>query len=422
MKPDEPFVRHAVVVLGASLLVTIVAAGRPASGAIPIPSPVARLAPRLPVVSGVRWSVVPSINPGPQGTSNDLSSISCVTQNSCVTVGESDYQSGKIVNLAESWNGHIMSLLRSFDSGPSVGLSSVSCVSLGMCATIGLTSNGSTVLGSWRGTSTPRWSLVPGESSIYLDSLSCTGALCVAVGLKNPGTDRKTFIEVRSGARWSTVPSPNRGPLGDFDDLTSTSCVSLRFCVAVGAYGQQTAHRLLSSRTLIEMWQGHRWFSVSSPNEGSLSNLDVLSGVSCYSPTMCVAVGNYASYGGLIQGTLIERWDGSSWTVMKSPNRGGLQHLNELTGVSCPSRDGCVAVGSYEPTNGVQLRNVLVEAWSGGPWRLITSPTASASSDASLAGIDCATVDSCLAVGEVSISASRPDQTLVETQRTAGSR
>jgi hypothetical protein len=42
---------------------------------------------------------------------------------------------------------------------------------------------------------------------------------------------------------------------------------------------------------------------------------------------------------------LIESWNGSSWTVVPSPDA-SLQ-TNQLLGVSCVTRADCLAVGSY---------------------------------------------------------------------------
>ena len=60
------------------------------------------------------------------------------------------------------------------------------------------------------------------------------------------------------------------------------------------------------------------WSIVSSPNPGT-SPYNFLSGVTCTSASQCWAVGYYVNGSGFGQ-TLIEQWDGTSWSVVASPN------------------------------------------------------------------------------------------------------
>src|SRR6267154_4392078 len=74
------------------------------------------------------------------------------------------------------------------------------------------------------------------------------------------------------------------------------------------------------------------WSVVHSPNRRAGGN--ILDAVSCVSPTVCMATGHRLnSIGALV--TLAERWDGTRWSLVHSPNsgRGG----NELVAVSCVS-------------------------------------------------------------------------------------
>ena len=80
---------------------------------------------------------------------------------------------------------------------------------------------------------------------------------------------------------------------------------------------------------------------VASPSPGTGSNN--LSSVSCVSSSFCVAVGNYNN--GSAGQTLVEVWDGADWTVMASPSPG--TGSNNLSSVSCVSASFCVAVGNY---------------------------------------------------------------------------
>jgi hypothetical protein len=75
-----------------------------------------------------------------------------------------------------------------------------------------------------------------------------------------------------------------------------------------------------------------------------------LQSVSCASPTDCTAVGSctavahYNNRAGR-ELTLVERWDGTSWSIQRTPNPVRASK-SSLTGVSCASPTVCTAVGS----------------------------------------------------------------------------
>jgi hypothetical protein len=52
-----------------------------------------------------------------------------------------------------------------------------------------------------------------------------------------------------------------------------------------------------------------------------------------------------ADYTGTYDQTLIEKWNGSTWSLVSSPNRSSTQD-NDLDGVSCVSSSFCMAAGS----------------------------------------------------------------------------
>ena len=97
--------------------------------------------------------------------------------------------------------------------------------------------------------------------------------------------------------------------------------------------------------TLAESWNGTRWSLVRSPNVGREGNR--LVGVSCVSANACMAVGFTQGGPG---GTLAESWNGSRWSVVHTPSPGNTG--SDLGGVSCVAADACTAVGAFS-TNGV---------------------------------------------------------------------
>ncbi len=103
-----------------------------------------------------------------------------------------------------------------------------------------------------------------------------------------------------------------------------------------------------------------------SPSPGVTASF---SGVSCLSSTFCMAVGSTTNASNVSQ-TLIEERDGSTWTVVPSPNHG--TGNNSLLGVSCALAAFCVSVGSYNTSTSQQP---LIEMWSGSTWSVAPVPS-----------------------------------------------
>jgi hypothetical protein len=197
---------------------------------------------------------------------------------------------------------------------------------------------------------------------------------CASIGgLLGSAVIQAGTAQADSGS-WSITYSPNQGT---FPELNGVFCLSETDCVAVG-YGDNFG----TEQTLIESWDGTNWSIEPSPNEGTGDNQ--LNGVTCLSPTDCVAVGYTGNTGGPEQ-TLIESWDGTTWSITSSPSVGTGD--NQLNSVSCPSSSDCIAVG-YAPGG------ALIENWNGDSWS-VTSSVA----NEGLGSITCLNVSFCVAVG-----------------------
>jgi hypothetical protein len=99
------------------------------------------------------------------------------------------------------------------------------------------------------------------------------------------------------------------------------------------------------SMPLVSAAQSNDWSIVSSPNT-SATDYNSLSGVTCVSASECWAVGYYFTSDNFVDQTLIERWDGTSWAIVSSPNTSTTQS-NLLYSVTCGSAPDCWAVGYY---------------------------------------------------------------------------
>ncbi len=183
---------------------------------------------------------------------------------------------------------------------------------------------------------------------------------------------------------WTLVRSPNVNGAPQDNYLSGVSCVGTIFCMAAG-YISGTS----SDKTLIQKWNGTSWAAVSSPDPGTSSFLNA---VSCTSTSFCMAVGSYGT--GTTNPTLIEKWNGSKWTKLTSPNPGA-PGANGLDGVSCASATACVAVGS---SNLSGTATPLAESWNGTSWTLTKVPNDTLASSG-LNGVSCASATFCLAVG-----------------------
>jgi hypothetical protein len=305
----------------------------------------------------VAWKVVAS--PNIVGQNNTLADISCTDATDCLAVGHS--AGSNFQTLIESWNGSAWSIMPSPDTSPTADnlLWGVSCTSPTACTAVGSAEVGAdydTLIESWNGTV---WSIVPSPSltSPYaeLSGLSCSSQTdCTAVGFEDTNGEQ-TLIESWNGTTWSIVPSPNPSSIPGLsgDALGAVSCTTSTSCVAVGGNNTISSHFF---QTLIESWDGSTWSVVPSPNgSGSASGLD---GVSCLNPGDCTAVG------GSQGGTLVEGWNGTAWSVVSSPNRGD-PGSNSLSNVSCVGPLRCTAVG----TSGNRDFKTLVESMSGTPPR-----------------------------------------------------
>ncbi|MGD0833979.1 MAG: hypothetical protein ABSA40_06065 [Candidatus Dormibacteria bacterium] len=225
------------------------------------------------------------------------------------------------------------------------------------------------------------------------------------VGATTSGSPTGTPTPTPSATSWSIVTSPNDGT--DSNALAGVACASADLCWAVGFYYDDTSNL---DQTLIEEWDGTSWSLVTSPN-GSFADTDAysyLTGVACASATLCWAVGYYS---GDYQQTLVEEWDGSgtTWNVVSSPDAGSFD--DQLNGVTCASSTECWAVGTYLGSD--EGQDILIEGWDGTSWTL-NVPAADSETDSApgvLGGVACAGADDCWAAG---YSTGDFDQTLIE--------
>jgi hypothetical protein len=275
---------------------------------------------------GMTWNLVPSANV--KALDQKLYGVAAVSTNDVWAVGEHDNADGDhIQSLIEHWNGS-------------------------------------------------NWSVVASPSGNHplnaVAVISTNDVWAVGTSLNATTHNSKTLTEHWNGTSWSIVASPNVGT--SINALSSIAVVSANDIWAVGEYGNSFSG---PTKTLIEHWNGSSWSIVSSPNVGTGDN--VLYGVSAISTSDVWAVGSRclvsSCFNGGTEQTLIEQWNGTSWNLVSSPNVGTTSNI--LTSVTTVSTNNIWAVGyscSVKLCFNRGLVHTLIEQWNGSSWSVVASP------------------------------------------------
>jgi hypothetical protein len=230
---------------------------------------------------------------------------------------------------------------------------------------------------------------------------SCDGW---AVGMYRSGGFARTLIEHWNGTRWVVVPSPSPGSDNSYaPSLSGVSATSSSDAWAVGA--QLTGGQY---QTLIEHWDGHSWTVQASKNPGGPNRQNSLTGVAALSPTNVWAVGTYQVAGGTR--TLTEHWNGTSWSVVATPNPGS--SYNTLQGISAVSAADIWAVGAASGSGASY--QVLTVHWDGAAWSDVPAVSPGGTGQINyLTSVAARSASSVWAVGYYA-TPGNPDRTLIE--------
>jgi plastocyanin len=205
-----------------------------------------------------------------------------------------------------------------------------------------------------------RWITVPvpapGTGAAYLrgvGGVSGTDVWAAGYWITTSGLS-KTLIEHYDGISWTIVTSPNPPSLASY--LGTVAAVATNDVWVAGHYLDNSG----VYRTLVEHWDGTSWAIVSSPDAGNGDN--VLNGIAAASSNDVWAVGYQSSAPGAASSTLVLHFDGTSWTIVPSPNPGGL--TSSLAGVAAMADGRTWAAGFYY--DGTQGRTLLLHGDSSG--------------------------------------------------------
>jgi hypothetical protein len=370
-------VRGAFGALGVVALLTAVltvsACGNTADGGVsPTPKPTATATP-VPCTS---WHIVSSPN-GSTYPISVLSSVSALSPTAAWAVGVTYAVGdtiGPIDSLIEQWDGVAWHLVANPGHD---ALNSIAADTSHDVWAVGGQLNYGTGAGAlilhWDGTA---WSVVPGVQPADTTFVTLDGVAAVApqdvwaVGRYDAGSAHllQPLVEHWNGTAWHLVSRPlplaaTNGVLSAVARIPSTTQLW-----AVGAWSKYSIPSL--PQPLMERWDGMSWQFVSSPALPSDALGGSWNGVVALSATNAWAVGTYYVKNPVDLHPLIGHWDGTSWTVVVSPDTSGELNSVAAGGVSDVRAAGSMVTG----TGGSGPRLPLIERWNGTAWQLMTGP------------------------------------------------
>ncbi len=359
----------------------------PAAGAAGLSSP--------PTVGALQWSDTHAAAASTT-TTNTLGDVACTSGTFCMAVGGQNVGAGG-GTLTEQWNGTSWSVVPSTDvpSTTDDTLASVSCVGSSFCLAVGGSGTGP-LAETWNGKA---WAnvtvaLPTGDTGGTLSSVSCVASgVCQTLGTAFDGTNNVVFGNQWNGTALSltSAATPTASGSTPAPSASGMSCVSPTWCIAAGVNDTQVT----SSAPFSELWNGTSWSLLTTP-AASTGLGSALHAVSCAGQNFCEAVGQINGTGPLNQ-TFIETWNGSSWAITPSPNT-STSESQQLNGVSCFSATTCSAVGQADAASGPSPATLAL-SWNGSSWSIVANTPNSGPTQTVADGVSCVTNWACVAVG-----------------------
>jgi hypothetical protein len=218
------------------------------------------------------------------------------------------------------------------------------------------------------------WSVVntPNDSAgdnllIGADALSTTDVWAVGRADYAEAPTRRPIVARWNGAGWALAPTAKFGGQLSGVDGSKTTDVW-----AVGARDVDLGGGTTTSGPLAQHWNGTAWSIVPSPTPAGATTAH-LTGVKSFGSSAW-AVGQYSTVdlGVLRTRTLVQRWNGSGWSIVPSPDPDPNQNL--LTDVDGTSDTDVWAIGNRgDDGNGSTLAGLVVH-WDGAAWKHVDVP------------------------------------------------
>ena len=289
--------------------------------------------------NGTGWSKTPALPA-------DALELACGAT-TCMTIGDGSplaYNGSTWTKVADS------GLDTGFDLGATLSCFGSSCTAVGQLA-----DRSGVVSTTFDGTSWTTPVAVPEAATGT--SLACVSTTwCMSVGESDGAVDGITSYSIFNGSAWSaatqtaTVDAIGMGGL--------LSCPTTTFCT-------------MAENGALRTYDGHAWSATSALTGAPVD-------VSCAGASACLAVEEFAG---------ARSWNGATWVA--TPQASG---MGDLSAVSCPAANWCVAIGITSADQGAAV------IWNGTTWSTPT-PLSMAVVD----GVSCSSTSFCVVLGGDSI-------------------
>lgn len=318
---------------------------------------------------------LPSDKVDPDGGAQ-ITSVSCPTPDWCAAAGliptprARDRYAFVVTRSGGQWNRpHLVQLPPNPQASPAISeLDGISCTAPGSCVAVGWYISKAVNYvpiveadrgGHWQRAIALPADLSPGPNFGRLSSVSCaTPRWCLAVGTDDHGVgagERETdLVTVFSRGRWQR-PAPEPGSRGSSfigaNVLASVDCRAAGDCLAVGAGGYAVLEH--------GRWQ-RGGGAVPVPADGQPLDEPSLTAVSC-TPSACLAGGTYVSEPGHDFPAFVVSYAGGKWldpVRIRLPGNAsdgdpsGPPQFQTVNAVSCTTT--CTVVGIYTTKNDLE--------------------------------------------------------------------
>jgi hypothetical protein len=346
-----------------------------------VPAAGAALALAAPAFAAPAWVITQTVDPSPLKVafSNQLNAVGARTSTDAWAVGNfigPNDDDGQVM-LAEHWNGTAWSQVPTpnvfrFDEK----LNAVSAAAADDVWAVGSTNrtgfaHTDPLAAHWDG---KQWTIVP-------TPVTTGGSKSILFGVANLGRDNawavgrseanRALVEHWDGSAWTIVPVPDPTvPAGNTFAGTTLTAVSARAANDIWAvgYAQGAQGTNANMFTLTMHWNGSTWTILPSPNPAVPTPSGVrqaLNGVVEISPNDAWAVGNTTDISGFQPSRPIAlHWNGLAWSVSPLPNLGS---GGTLSAVTASSPTSVWAAGSPGGTT-------TVLHWNGTSWAPEVTP------------------------------------------------
>jgi hypothetical protein len=266
---------------------------------------------------------------------------------------------------------------------------------------------------SWKGVGV---ALPKGTRSVDLNGVSCQGAKsCLVVGdyytSANQSAPNRALALSYNGTSLKPTPAVPL-PKGTTEAaLSSVSCVTTRYCVALGvADGNTAAFGEIGTLNILETWNGAKWtLHTIATTIGKTTFVEPID-VSCATTAFCVLAGesvpiitSSSGSSSAVPALYFASWNGKKLRAMKPVSVGSSTDFVLPTSVSCATTSNCAVsgtvLGGVTSSSGTPTFTAFTEIWSGKTWQLgkVTWPKGTV--DSFTMGVSCYGAHSCSAVG-----------------------